>query len=138
MQNNQLIDLALWAAENPDKSVRHWPGLPRRIRPNRLRSLSKAVERARQLPEDHWPIQLERGRSEQRDPCTMKLLEQLQSRCAALAVELDLEPSIVATRAQLATIAESRPGNADEILACTNLMPWQAQLLEPVVERLIT
>jgi ribonuclease D len=92
------------------------------LRGSRRDRFYEAVERARQLPESAWPMLAKR-------PFSRWTAEE-EKRAAALknvrdkaAAELDLDPSIIAARATLETLAVRAEAAADL------LMPWQRSLL---------
>ena len=92
------------------------------LRGGRRERLHAAVERARELPESAWPVLAKRPFS--------RWTGEEEKRAAALkvvrdkaAAELDLDPSIIAARATLESLAVRADAAADL------LMPWQRELL---------
>ncbi len=78
-----------------------------------------AVQRFQLLDEEEYPLQ-RRRREEPR--CSEKALEKWLSRREVLAAELGIEPSVLASRWQLESLAA-------EDIAAADLMKWQLHLL---------
>lgn len=126
MGNRQIIDLAVRAAGRRSWVPRNGQGVPRNCRGRRLESLVKAIERARALPQSRWPSH-KKGRKPNHE-CSREM-EALSAATKQVAEGLGLAPSILAPRATLRTIALNRPRNVDEIMGCSSMMHWQAELL---------
>lgn len=90
---------------------------------HRAARFRKAVEHFHLLDEEEYPEQPQRQHRDV-DPNVDAMLERWLARRNAVAETLDLEPTIIATRYQLETIAT----NLEKGLA--QLMPWQRSLLE--------
>lgn len=128
MGNRQIIDLAVRAAGRRTWIPRNGQGIPRNCRGRRLESLTEAIERARALRQSEWPSH-KKGRKPNHE-CSREM-EALTAATKGVAETLGLAPSILAPRATLRTIALSRPRTMDEILDCSSMMRWQAELLSP-------
>ena len=53
----------------------------------------------------------------------------------AIARELGIASSTLAPRAALETMGLHEPKTRDEILECTNLVPWQAGLMAKILSQ---
>jgi ribonuclease D len=115
LRNEELLAAAKGFADGQNPRFEH-------LRGSRRERFYDAVERARQLPEAAWPVLAKRpfsrwtGEEEKRAAA----LKNVRDKAAA---ELNLDPSIIAARATLETLAV-RAEAADELL-----MPWQRSLL---------
>ena len=128
--NSMLIDLAKWAAKHPDAPLSDSSCLARSVKGRRFNLLDAALKKARSLPKAQWPRHKRRGKREQADMEFRRRVETLQAACAVVAESLQMAPSVLASRATLADIARHRPATANEMLQCSGLMQWQAELLE--------
>ncbi len=131
MGNRQIIDLAVRAAGRRAWVPRNGQGIPKNCRGRRLESLTKAIERAHALPQSKWPSH-KKGRKPNHE-CSREM-EALTAATKGIADGLGLAPSILAPRATLRTIALNRPRTVDEIMDCSSMMHWQAELLAPVFQ----
>lgn len=138
MGNVPLRDLAVWAADHPAASLAHGPKLPRNCRGHRLRALEKAIERARTEREADWPQRPPRPPSTRPAPDAARRVEALMAECARLAGELGIAPSVLAPRASVEAIAARGARNVDEMLACSPLVRWQAELLAPAALKVLS
>ncbi len=134
--NDKLVELALWADTHPDAPLEDGPRLPRNFHPRRLASLQKALRRAAALkPSECPPPRLRgQGRREQPGPA----LDALRAAVAALAGQLGIDPPVLAPRAAMETVSRLEPTTAAEIEDNTGLLHWQANLLAPLVRRVLT
>jgi len=98
------------------------PKMPRHFRPRRLRAFEKAIKEATGIPSDEWPQRV-RGQRRRKDKDFEAKLNQLIDQRNKVAESLDLEGSIVASRAPLEAIAAGVEG-AENLL-----MSWQRELL---------
>lgn len=115
LQNSELIRAAtaFAAGERPD--YRHFS-------PRRRRLFFAAADEALRLPEEELPQPIPRERiGRNRD--AEKRVEELKKTRDAAAVELDIDPSLIAPRATLEAIARTPE------LAEKALMRWQRELL---------
>ncbi len=116
LQNSALLDAAVRfvAGEVPD--FRH-------LSERRRRGYFAAAREALALPESEWPRRPPRvNKPRTRD--FDKKVEALKQRRDQHATELNLEPSFIASRSALESIA------ADETRSEVLLVPWQRELLE--------
>jgi len=95
----------------------------RHLSPRRRRGFMDAAQQALHLPESDWPKRLRRVgvRTTQE---MERAADELRKRRDSAAEELGIDPSFIAPRATLESIA------ADETRTSTLLVPWQRELLQ--------
>jgi ribonuclease D len=115
LQNEELIRAAkgFHAGEIPD--YRHFS-------PRRRDAFMAAAKRGMEMAESEWPIPRRRFGT-RRTAEANRRVEELRQRRDDIATELDLEPSFVAPRAALESIA------SDESRSSVLLVAWQRELL---------
>jgi ribonuclease D len=96
--------------------------IPRRLSARRRKRLITALEKGLNLPESEHPAVL-RQTGRRPLPQEQKQFEELKARRDAQASQLGIDPSLIASRSTLASLARDRDGNAAE------LMNWQKELL---------
>ena len=116
LQNSALLDAAVRFAAGEIPDYRHFSD-------RRRRGFLAAANEALALPESEWP-QRPRRSSKPRTRDLDKRVEELKRRRDRHATELALEPSFIASRSALETIA------ADENQIGEILVDWQRELLE--------
>lgn len=105
------------------------PLLPKHLSERRRSGLAQAIARGLRLaPEEHPKILCPSGRRPS-EAQHRRFLE-LQARRDQRAVELEIDPTLIASRATLSELAHDWPAHAPE------LMNWQRQLLSPGNESL--
>ena len=116
LQNHLLVEAAKSFDAGNVPEFRH-------LTSRRRRGFMDAAEQAMQIPEADWPRRLRRvGVRPTQD--MERAAENLRRRRDVKAEELGLDPSFIAPRATVDSIA------ADEERSTTLLVPWQRQLLE--------
>lgn len=114
--NRQLLEWSTMLGER--KKVQ----LPGHFRPDRARRFRDAVAKAEELPEAEWPTRpVVKRRKRDRD-FDSRVDELIASR-NRIATELDIDGSLVASRAVLESIA------ANEVSPAEALMKWQRALI---------
>jgi ribonuclease D len=115
LQNEELVRAAsaFHTGETPD--YRHFS-----VR--RRSAFNAAAQRGLEMPEAEWPVPRRRFGA-RRTPEANNRVEDLRRRRDQEAAKLDLEPSFVAPRAALESIA------VNESSASSLLVPWQRELL---------
>ncbi len=116
LQNHLLLQAAQGfdAGETPD--FRH-------LSPRRRRGFMEAAEEALQLPPEEWPRRPRRPGTRPTQEME-RTAENLRRRRDVAAEQLGLDPSFIAPRAAVDSIA------ADQTRSETLLVPWQRSLLE--------
>lgn len=133
MTNHLLLELAMWAQTNPKKLLKDGPKLPRDCKAVRLKTLEAAIKKAHRTPSSDWPMRRKPTPRRQLAPNCKPLIQALREDAAEVAKKLEIDPSVLATRATLISVAYSRPETVNEIIKCGSLMRWQAEILEPVI-----
>lgn len=132
LQNHKILELVEWADSHPGVALDQGPKLPRDIVGSRRRALGHALDRAAAMAESEWP-EIRRAAHPESPPFNDKELAALRAECARIATELGIAPSTLAPKAALENIARTRPGSADETMACSGLLRWQAELVQGAV-----
>ena len=122
-------DILLSLAEQLQKGEP--PGIPRFLRPDLRRRLERTLDRSASIPQTEWPPRKlrtgARGPRLEEDP---EACQVLRSHRDKVAHELDIDPTLIATRSALETISVDPPA-VDQLL-----MRWQRQLMEPGIQAL--
>ena len=114
--NQQLLEWSSALAQHQDVV------LPRHFRPDRVKNFRQMLEALKSLPESQWPARPKLHRRKHDRDFERKVEELLKSR-DHLAAELDLECSLLASRAAIESIAA---GEADPHQVLLN---WQMNVL---------
>ncbi|MCF7731895.1 MAG: hypothetical protein K9N23_09410 [Akkermansiaceae bacterium] len=114
--NRQLIDWSVQLAQ------RQTPDLPRHFRPDRVKRFKQMQDDLRLLPESEWPLRVKTVRRK-RDRNFEQKVDGLIKARDKVAAELDIEGSLIASRAVLEMLA------AGECEAGAVLMAWQRDVL---------
>jgi ribonuclease D len=96
--------------------------LPRHFRPDRVQRFRKLLDSLQVMPESEWPARLKPQRRKRDRDFERKVEDLLKNRDAA-ASKLDIEASLIASRAVLEAVA------ADEVAAPLVLLQWQLDIL---------
>ena len=116
LQNHLLVQAAQDFEAGKVPEFRH-------LTPRRRRGFLEAAEKALHLPESEWPRRLRRNGARPTQAME-RAAESLRRRRDLAAEQLGLEPSFIAPRAAVESIAV----NGEQ--STTLLVPWQRQLLE--------
>lgn len=131
--NETLMALAVWAQEHPRAPLTQGPRLPRHFVGRRLEALRETIARAAAIDPSEWPEPRLRRTDQRQEPGPG--FESLRHEVARLAHSLNLPASVIAPRLALEDISRRRPTDVAGIRAVGRLLPWQAALLLPLVER---
>src|SRR5689334_4178489 len=96
--------------------------LPDRYPPPFHRRFYKALKEAKEVPESEWPRRPHRRRNE-RNPEAEKRFETIKEKRDSIASKLNIDPSLLGSRAVLEQIA------IDSSRAAELLLNWQRELL---------
>lgn len=135
--NQQLINLAKWAATQPDAEIEQAPDVPRRISASRMRTLKAALKKARGLSRKDWPERRKRRDNGEDFRDYRPVLEAMQKECAAVARDLKIPPSVLAPRATLQAIAREHATTPEAMRQCSAIMDWQLELLAPRLQTVL-
>ena len=132
LQNQRILELVEWADAHPGVALDQGPKLPRDIVGSRRRALGHALHRAATMAESEWP---EPRRAARPDIPNFndREFDALRTECARIATGLGIAPWTLAPKAALENIARTRPRSADETMACSGLLRWQAELVQGAV-----
>jgi ribonuclease D len=118
ISNDRMIDTARAAVAGQKVEVHRMP-------PPRFNRMKEALRDALDLPESAWPV-FERERKPRPNGAACRLFEQLREKRDAVAKGLAIDPSLIASRQTLMSVAQQNGAR---------LLPWQRDLLkidEPV------
>ncbi len=131
-----LTELAAWAARQ-GAPFDPLPRLPRNIKGRNQTDIQAALKLAASTKEEKWPRRQPRKDRLKLPANYVSLTEALRSECSRLAIKLELDPTVIASRARLEAIIRTRPLSLDAIMAAGPLLRWQAELLEPCIRRVL-
>jgi ribonuclease D len=134
--NEPLVELAIRAEEQVRTGENRMPEIPHYVRGERLESLKTVLGAAARLEPADWPEPRVRATGERRRPGGGNF-EQLRAAVAKLAGELGLEPAVLAPRAALEEISRLGLRDVAALQEKGRLLAWQAELLAPVVGRVM-
>jgi ribonuclease D len=110
------------------------PGIPRPfLSQDRARALLGAIAHAAALPEDALP-EVRRGERVRVSPAFEQGVQRLREARDRVAVALDLDPSLVASRGTLEAVA-ARELAGEPVESAPELRAWQAEVLLPAWRR---
>ena len=120
LRHELLAELSIDAAERQSsRGLKIPPFLTSR----RRHGLVAAIERGLDVPESDWPRHV-RIRTRRMTRPELDVAEEIRKRRDARAEELQIDPTIIASKATLYALGRQDPGEWDRLL------PWQRQLLE--------
>jgi ribonuclease D len=120
LSHNVLVDLAAAAAAHQPFE----PLVPRHLTPRRRDGLAQAIKAGLELSTDKHPKPLQRM-SRRPSEAERRRFGELERHRNAHAHQLDIDPTLIASRATLSDLAHSWEKHAPE------LMNWQRELLQP-------
>ena len=100
------------------------PIIPRHLTPRRREGLLDAIQRALALPSAEWPHPLPLPPRRYQTEAQKKQMEELTRRRDHHARELDIDPTLIASRATLVELADDWDANHGKLL-----LGWQRDLL---------
>lgn len=113
ISNDRMIDAARAAVAGHKVEVHRMP-------PPRFQRMKEALRTALELPEHEWPV-FERERKPRPSGAACRLFEQLREKRDAVARDLAIDPSLIASRLTLMSVASQNGAR---------LLPWQRELLQ--------
>jgi ribonuclease D len=132
--NQEIFDIIKWAEAHPHEPLDKGPKLPRNIRGALLSTLVEALARAAAMSPADWPALIKHERAQAPNVEAVARAAMLRTSCAEIAKALEISPSVLAPRAALEALAQSRPRGVDEIMARGGLLRWQAEQIHAAVE----
>ena len=133
--NDPLLHLALSAAKNSHTPVENLMRLPRNCIGQRLLQLQQAVDEAAGLAQTDWPKPF-RPEFAPQPPYSKEEFEALRCEVSEIAEKLGLTPSLLAPRAAMINLVLKKPKTVEEIIKTASLLPWQAERIQPAMEKL--
>ena len=128
--NQQLFELATWAAAHPTAELESGPRLPRHTEGRRRQALKAAIRRAQTMPKEKWPERFKRQPQVYTGPECKPRIEALRAESARIAAGLGIPAAVLAPKAMIVNIARSNARTRAEMQAASSMMEWQAALLE--------
>ncbi len=128
--NQQVFDLATWAAAHPNAELEDGPRLPRNCDGRRLQALKAAIRRAQGLPKEKWPERVKRQPQAYSGPECKPQIDALRAESARVAAELGIPAAVLAPKAMIVNIARSNARTRHDMQASSGMMNWQVALLE--------
>jgi ribonuclease D len=113
ISNDRMIDAARAAVAGHKVEVHRMP-------PPRFQRMKETLRAALELPESEWPL-FERERKPRPSGAACRLFEQLREKRDAVAKDLAIDPSLIASRLTLMSVASQNGAR---------LLPWQRDLLQ--------
>ncbi len=135
--NHTILDIVHWVTSQSHPTLKGGPRLPRNCSGNRLIYLEKAIQKANNLPESEWPEIRKLPRSSSPLPNCKEEVNALLNQSGKIAEKLGIPPSVLATRAAITAIAHNRPTTVKNIMECSPMMQWQAEILLPSIVNIL-
>lgn len=126
--DENILDIALWAAEDSHILLRQYPSLPKTCTGRRYPGLERAYKRAISLQPEKWPRPL-KGKPGIKRTIDGNLLSSLKKKRDSIALELKLSPPLLASQKSLSAIAVLRPKTVEEFNELSKLQTWQVEIL---------
>lgn len=136
-RNEQIFELVHWAIHRK-KAIEPQTKLPTRCAGKFKKSLTAALQKAQNLPEDQWPGKVKSDRTRRLADSTLTVINQLKAECEKIAAQLDLAPQLIASRAALTRIVVNNAATLEQIQKKEILMNWQADLLLPAIKKILS
>jgi ribonuclease D len=133
--NQQIFELLQWAESHPNEPLDKGPKMPRNIHSSLLTTLVEAIARAAAMPAADWPELKKHERGAAPSAESVERANALRSACTEIAKALEISPAVLAPRAALEAIAQSRSRGVDEIMERGGLLRWQAEQVQRAVEK---
>lgn len=135
LRNEDLLELASWRPQNLALPLSEGPDFLKRFSGDKRERLESAVRAAESIPRAEWPV-LEKKREWREEKPEAEKVEKLIAACKAIAEELRIQPSFLASRSALTAVVLHRPRTLEKVMETGGLMRWQAELLMPVITSL--
>jgi ribonuclease D len=125
--NDALLSVSRALPTSPEE-LGHVRDLPSSLARRHGAALLDAVDQAKRLPESDLP-RLERRARPVKDPGFEVRSERLKAVRNRVAIELGLDPGVLAGRTTLEAVARARAANRDALLQIPELRRWQVEVL---------
>lgn len=133
MNGEYLLQMSVWAENNPGKDISEWKEAPRQIRSVYRDAINPILRRAESLPPTPYTHgdKIKKFGKKLSGP-DQDLIGKLKEARTALAAELKIQASVLLTNYVLENMVRKSPKNLDDLLATEGIMKWQARTLAPV------
>jgi ribonuclease D len=137
-ESTRLMELAVLTSEGKTTRRDIDPLLPRTCRGRRLDAMRKAIQKASSLAPSQWPLPKKGDVSKKLSARQIRRIDRLKEECTRIGAELELPSQMIASRSALEWIVKTRALDPEKWIEKRILMPWQADLLRPAVEKILT
>ena len=130
LTNDRMLEITTWVDTHRDQD--HVPGhfLPSNCRGGRLVRLYDALDKGREYPAFPAPPREPRLR---RNPDFERRFDTIKKGRDELAMKINLDPSLIASKIVLFQIAEEGKEGIDRLLAENRWCQWQAEMIRPLL-----
>jgi len=137
LNNQKLLAITIWASAASEHIFDEHTPIPRHMHQGRLGRLKTAIQKAATLPEGHWPPLKKSIPHKRRFQDNTPDIDALRKASSSIAKKLSIDSSVLAPKAALASIIQKNAKTLEEIITHGPLLPWQAKLLEPALNRIV-
>ena len=127
--NEQLLEIAKIQPTSRD-ALGRIKGISRGLLDRRAEEMLDAVRRAQAVPEAELP-KFPRSPRWDRDPDFDTRVNALKTSRDQVALQLDMDPGVLASRERLEAVARKNPKSHEELLTVEELRGWQKEVLGP-------
>ena len=127
--NEQLLEIAKVQPTSRD-ALGRIKGISRGLLDRRADEMLDAVRRAQAVPEAELP-RFPKAPRWDRDPDFDTRVNALKTSRDQVALQLDMDPGVLASRERLEAVARKNPKSQEELLAVEELRGWQKEVLGP-------
>lgn len=135
LRNEDILEIATWRVKHHHAPLSEGPAFLKKLKEEIFKGIEKAVKDAENVPPGQRPLPREKKPWIDDRP-ELDKLEPIMSACKTLALQLKIEPSVLASRAMLTAVALHKPKTLEEIMEAGGMMKWQAELLIPLFHRI--
>lgn len=126
LNSEYLLELAKWAAENPQTDVGEWKAAPRNVRGEHRQALNALLKKALDLPQAVLELPKRNHLKKRWTDKESKLLTDLKTARDKQAAEFKIHASLIATNAMLEALALEKPKELSG-LKDAGFLPWQIE-----------
>ena len=128
LNSEYLVQIAQWAAANPNGDIGQWKEAPRNVRGEHREAINQLIRNAQNLPQAEYRFP---DRPKFRIKWTetdSKILTALKTAREKLGTELKIHPSLIATNAVLEALTLAKPKSREDIEKADLMLPWQTEV----------
>lgn len=137
-ENTRLMELSVLAAAGKTSHKDFARLLPRTCRGRRLEAMRKAIRKAEGLTPSEYPLPKKGDVAKRLTTGQLRQVDRLKAECTRIADELELPSQLIASRGVLEWIVKKHITDPDVAVEKRLLMPWQADLLRPTLEPIMS